>query len=404
MSFTTSGTSPIVVSTKDSSTSTVHVSTKETSTSPQRLETAVASTSMEHVSLIDRGTTVQDALVEKEDSAVNTAQNVMVDAAVNTPPILSWQTPPPPLTFYPKPRPLTSQTPQDQQTALSMQTSKAVSVENKERTVNTAQNVMVNATVNTPPILSWQTPPPPLTFYPKPRPLTSQTPQGLQPALSLPTSKPVSVEKKERTENIAKNVMVDATVNTPPILSWQTPPPPPTFYPNPRPLTSPTSQGQLLGLSQQTTQAVSLEEKYSALKTAKDAVVNATVNTPPPRTFYPQTLPLTSQNSPGELPALANQTSKEQPRALSRQTSEEILPTLSKQALQELLPIFKKQYLQSEPTGLVNPTPRRPTMKSQGIIQTTMNFALLLLTLLCLGCLYVSLQYSLLLIILQRCI
>ena len=155
-----------------------------------------------------------------------------------------------------------------------------------------------------------------------------------------------------------------------------------TFYPEPRSLTNQTPQ---------TSQAVSVEKEDMAAKTAENFMVNATVNTPPPFTFYPQTLPLTSHTSKGEVPALslrtsqqppalASQTSKVQPRALSRQTSEEVIQTLSKQALQELLPIFKKQYLQRESTGLSSPISRRPTMKSQGIIQTKINFALLLLT------------------------
>ena len=301
MSFTTSGTSPIVVSTKDSSTSTVHISTKETSTSPHRSATAVASTSMEHVSLIDRGTFAQ--AVEKMDGAVNTTENFMVDAAVSTPPILSWQSRPPPLTFYPKPQPLTSQILQSELPVLSMQTSQAVSVEKKESAVNTTENVMVDASVSTPPILRWQSPPPHLTFYPHTQPLTSQNLQSELPALSQEPSQ------------------------QPPVVA------------------SPTSKGQ--------------------------------------------------------------------PRALSGLTLEEVLPMLSKQAMQELLTALRKQ---REPTARLNrsswrePFPsQNPQMQPaawsfQSIVQAIMHLALLMLTDLFLGCLFVFLQYSLLLLILQRCI
>ena len=131
----------------------------------------------------------------------------------------------------------------------------------------------------------------------------------------------------------------------------------------------------------------------SAVEETENFMINSAVNTPPSLTFYPQTLPLTSQNLQGELPALsqntfqqppalASSTSKGPPRALSvclsLLSSEEVIPTLSKRALQELLPIFRKHYLQSEPTELLNCTPRRRTLPSQGIIQTTMNFALLI--------------------------
>ena len=275
----------------------------------------------------------------------NTAQIVMADATVNTPPILSWKTPPPPLTFYPKPRPMTNQTPPGQLPAPSTWSSQVVSVEKKERTVNTAKNFMVDATVNTPPILSWKTAPPPLTFYPKPRPLTGQTPEGQRPELSIQTLKAVSVEKEESVVKTAENVMVNAAVNTPPILSWQSPPPPLPFSPQKQPLTSQSSHGELPALSQQISQQQPL--------------------------------------------ALGSPTSQVQPRALSRQTSEEVLSTISKQALQELPTTLIKQ---REPADLVNCTSQRPPFPCQspqrqpmawpfqGIIQTILHLALLLLT------------------------
>ena len=104
-----------------------HIS--QTSTSPNQSETAVAFTSMKQVSLINRETSPR--LVLTTDTAISSSA------------------------LHP--------------------TAQAVSAEKKSSAVNTAANVMVNATVNTPPILSWQSLPPLLTFYTQPRPLTSQT-------------------------------------------------------------------------------------------------------------------------------------------------------------------------------------------------------------------------------------